>query len=112
MGLLNVARTFLTITLTGKSLFSASFLTWLQVKRMPLDFFHNVFLLDLAFEAAERTFKSFAILQMDFSHEKNSPPSGTSYCSLSLLITLPNGRSRFERRREGSPSLHFSFVSG
>lgn len=33
---------------------------------MPLDFLHNVFLLYLAFEAAQRTFKSFALLQMDF----------------------------------------------
>jgi hypothetical protein len=33
---------------------------------VPLDFFYDVFLLDFAFEAAQRTFKSFALLQMDF----------------------------------------------
>ncbi len=40
---------------------------------MPLDFFHNVFLLDLAFEPPQGTFKSLAILQMDFCQKIHHP---------------------------------------
>jgi hypothetical protein len=53
---------------------------------MPLDLLHNVLLLDLAFESAERTFQSFAILDVDFSHY-NSPPFSPSYYSVTRLST-------------------------
>lgn len=44
---------------------------------MPLDLLHNVFLLDLAFEATQRALQSLTILQMDFC-QIYSPPSGTN----------------------------------
>ena len=66
--LLNLAGTLLTIPFTSEGFFGAPLFTWLQVKRMPLDFLHNVLLLDLAFETTERTFESLSILYVDFSH--------------------------------------------
>jgi len=50
--LLYIARALLAIALTGKSLFRTALLSWLQVERMPLDFLHDVFLLNFAFETA------------------------------------------------------------
>jgi hypothetical protein len=37
---------------------------------VSLDLFHNVFLLNFAFEAAQRTLECFAVLQMDFCQLK------------------------------------------
>lgn len=66
--LFNLARTLFTIPFTSEGFFGTPLFTWLQVKRMPLNFFHNVLLLDFALEAAERTLKSFPVLYVDFSH--------------------------------------------
>ncbi len=64
--LFDFARTLFAVALTSKSFLGAPLLAWFQVERVPLDFLNNVLLLNLAFEAAQRTFKSFALLQMDF----------------------------------------------
>jgi len=64
--LLDIAWALLAVALACKSFLGAALLTWFQVERVPLDFFHDVFLLNLAFKAAQRTLKSFALLQMDF----------------------------------------------
>ncbi len=75
--LLEIAGPLLAVALAGESFFCAAFLSWLQVKRMPLDFFYDVFLLNFALEATQCTFKRLAILQMDFC-QLNSPPSGAA----------------------------------
>ena len=64
--LFDFARALFAIALACEGFFCAALLTWFQVERMTLDFFHYIFLLDFAFEAAQGTFKSFALLQMDF----------------------------------------------
>src|SRR5579863_4071964 len=64
--LLDIAWALLAIALACESFFGAALFTRFQVERMPLDLFYDIFLLDLAFEAAQRTFKSFSLLQMDF----------------------------------------------
>ena len=66
--LFNLPRTLLAIPFTSEGFFGASLLPWFQVEGMPFDLFHNVFLLDLAFKPAERTFESLPILYVDFSH--------------------------------------------
>ena len=64
--LFDIARALLAVALAGESFLRAAFFAWFQVERVSLDFFNDVFLLDLALEAAQGTFKSFAILEMDF----------------------------------------------
>ncbi len=76
--LFEISRALFAVALAGKGLFGATLFTRFQVKRVPLDFLNNVFLLNLAFEAAQRTFKSFTILQMDFGQLEISPPSGST----------------------------------
>ena len=73
--LLDLARALLPVAFPSKSFFRAPLFTWLQVKRMPLDFLHNVLLLDFALETPQSAFESFAFLYMDFSQLKCSPPS-------------------------------------
>jgi len=61
--LLYVARTLLAIAFTGEGFLGATLFTGLQIERMALDLFNNVFLLDLAFEAAKRALKGFTVLK-------------------------------------------------
>jgi hypothetical protein len=51
-----------TVSLASQRLFDALFLAGLQVKRMPLHFLDDVFLLYLAFEAAESIFQRLSLL--------------------------------------------------
>jgi hypothetical protein len=44
---------------------------------MPLDLFDDVFLLDLAFESAQRTFKRFAVLDQYFGQSELTPLTST-----------------------------------
>ncbi len=48
--------------------------TWLQVKRVALDLFNNVFLLNLALETAQRVLEGFTLLQSNFC-QTNTPPN-------------------------------------
>ena len=57
---------FFTIALASEGFFGPPLLTGLQVERVTLDLFDNVFLLHLALEPAERTFERFAVLHNDF----------------------------------------------
>ena len=66
MELFHFARALLAIALASQSFFRATLLTRLQVKRVPLDFFYDVFLLNFPLKTAQRTFKSFSLLQMNF----------------------------------------------
>jgi hypothetical protein len=61
--LLYVARTLLAIAFPGEGFLGASLFTGLQIERMALDLFNNIFLLDLAFEAAKRALKGFTVLK-------------------------------------------------
>ena len=61
--LLYIARTLLSIAFPGEGFLGATLFTGLQIKRMALDLFYNIFLLDLAFEAAKRTLKGFTVLK-------------------------------------------------
>jgi hypothetical protein len=66
-GLFYVGAAFLAIALASQRFFRAPFLTGLQVKRMPLDFLNDVFLLHLALKPAQRAFERFAVLHNYFS---------------------------------------------
>jgi hypothetical protein len=61
--LLNVARTLFAIAFPGEGFLGAALFTGLQIERMALDLFNNIFLLDLAFEAAKRALKGFTVLK-------------------------------------------------
>ena len=50
--LFDVSRALLSVSLAGQSFLGPALFTWFQVEGMPLDFFYNVFLLDLALETA------------------------------------------------------------
>ncbi len=68
--LFDVSRTLLAISLPSERFFRAPFFARLQVKRVPLDFLDNVFLLYLAFKPPQSAFERLAILQMDFCQLK------------------------------------------
>ena len=64
--LLDIAGALFAIALAGERFLGAALFTWLQVKRVSLDLFYDVLLLNFALETAKGTFESFAVLQMDF----------------------------------------------
>ncbi len=66
--LLRLSTEFLTVPLTRQGLLGPALVTRLQVERMLLDVLDDVFLLNLALEAAECTFDRLALLNLDFSH--------------------------------------------
>jgi hypothetical protein len=72
--LLDVARPLFAIPLSCKRFFLALFLAGFQVKRMPFDFFYDIFLLNLTLEASQSALQGFPILEMNF-RQMNSPPS-------------------------------------
>src|SRR5437868_950350 len=57
----------------GQRLLHALLFTRLQVIRVPLYLFDDVFRLHLAFEAAERIFQRLAFLHSNFSQSKTPP---------------------------------------
>ncbi len=62
-----LASTLLPIAFPRKGFLGAALFAWLQVKRMTLYLFDNVFLLYLPLEAAQSAFKSFPVLHEYFS---------------------------------------------
>jgi hypothetical protein len=68
--LLNFPAVLLPVSFTGQRLLGPELLTWLQVKRVPLDLFYNVLLLDFALEATKGVFQGFALLQLYFSQTR------------------------------------------
>jgi hypothetical protein len=72
--LLDFPSTLLPVPFPGKSCLDPFFLSRLQIERMPLDLFNDVFLLHLTFESPEGIFKSFALLESDF-RQINTPPN-------------------------------------
>lgn len=53
---------FLASTLYGQGLLEPPFFTRLQVVRMPLDLFNNIFLLYFSLESSQSTFQRLAVL--------------------------------------------------
>jgi hypothetical protein len=64
--LLYFATAFLPVSFTSQSLLDPQFLARLQIKRMALDFFDDVFLLHFPFEAPEGVFQGLTFLESDF----------------------------------------------
>lgn len=64
--LLNIARTFFAVPLASQRFFGPALFAGLEIERMTLDFFYDIFLLNLTFETAQSAFERFAVLQMDF----------------------------------------------
>jgi len=71
--LLDLPATFLPVSLAGKSGLNPFFFSRLQVERVALDLFDDVFLLHFPFEAAEGVFERFPLLEPYFSQLNNTP---------------------------------------
>ena len=71
--LFDFPATLFPVSLPGKSSLDPFFFSWLQVERMPLDLFNDVFLLHLPLEAAEGVFQRFPLLEPYFSQLNNTP---------------------------------------
>jgi hypothetical protein len=65
--LLNFPATFLPVSFACQRLLDPQFFARLQIERMALDLFDDVFLLHFAFEAPERVFQGFTVLESYFS---------------------------------------------
>jgi hypothetical protein len=63
----NFPPTLLPVPFTRQGLLDPQLLARLQIERMPLDLFDDVFLLHLAFEAPEGIFQGFTVLESYFS---------------------------------------------
>jgi len=66
--------TLFPVTLPGKSGFDPLFFARLQIERMPLDLFNDVFLLHFPLEASKGIFQCFALLKPYFC-QMNTPPN-------------------------------------
>ncbi len=64
----------LAIPFASQRFLHALLLTWLQIKRMTLDFLDNVFGLHLALKAPQGILKGFALLNSNLC-QKNTPPT-------------------------------------
>ena len=71
--LLRLPSELLAITLPRQCLFRTALVARLQIERVFLDVLDNVFLLNLALEAAECALDRLALLNLDFSHACNTP---------------------------------------
>ena len=72
-GLLLFFTRFFPAALACQSFFYTLLLAGLQIKRVALNLLNDVFLLHLAFEAAQRIFQRFALLQPDFRQSNYTP---------------------------------------
>jgi hypothetical protein len=75
--LFDIARTLFAVSFAGESFFGPALLSGFEVKRVALDFFDDIFLLNFSLETAQGALKRFTILQMDFC-QLISPPSTNS----------------------------------
>jgi hypothetical protein len=62
VSLFDFTSSFFTVTLPGQGLLDPLLFTWLQIKRVPFDFFDDVFLLHFSLEAAKGIFQCFTLL--------------------------------------------------
>jgi hypothetical protein len=78
---------FFAAALACQRFFNALLFARLQVERVTLHFLDNVFLLHLAFEAAQSVFEGFALLNSDFRQTLHTPKlvlfGPCSYCKVS-----------------------------
>jgi hypothetical protein len=70
--LLDLPAILLPVAFASQRLLGPQLLSRLQVKRVSLDLFNNVLLLDLTLEAPEGVFQRFALLKLYFSQTKNT----------------------------------------
>jgi hypothetical protein len=79
LALLNLAGSILLLAdlftgaLASQCGLDALLLTGLQVKRVALDLFNDVFLLHLALETAQSILKGFTLLQSNFRQSEHTP---------------------------------------
>jgi hypothetical protein len=69
---LKISASFLAIALSRQRFLNALLLARLQIKRVPLDLFNDVFLEDLALETLECALQALAFVNLNFS-QRNSP---------------------------------------
>ena len=65
---------FFAATLPSQRFFYTLLFARFQIKRMPFDFFNDVFLLHLAFKAPQGILEGFALLQSNF-RQRTTPPN-------------------------------------
>src|SRR5437868_15078236 len=85
----------LTVTLAGQGLFGALLLTWLQVKRVSLDFLNDVFLQNFALKPAQGALYRFALLRMDLCQTGTHLPCGKDV----IFISFYQGSARLTGSR-------------
>jgi len=100
MRLLSVTRPLFTVAFARQRFLGALLFTRFQVKRVPLYFLYDVFGLHLAFEAPQRTFQGFSILDVYFSQ--------SCFTYLSKLET----KSQDSRRVRASPEFSTDSAQG
>src|SRR5262245_24594908 len=71
--LLRLAPELLPVPLSSKRLLGPTLVSGFQIERVLLDVLDDVFLLDLALEAAECTFDGLAFLNLDLGHALQHP---------------------------------------
>jgi hypothetical protein len=71
--LFDLPATLLPVSLAGKSSLDPLFFSRLQIERVALDLFDDVFLLHFPFEASEGVFERFPLLESYFSQLNNTP---------------------------------------
>ena len=101
-GLLLFFTRFFPAALACQSFFYTLLLAGLQIKRVALNLLNDVFLLHLAFEAAQCIFQRLALLQSNFSQRNYTPRlvliGPDSYCKGSAYKSRVMYDSRPERR--------------
>jgi hypothetical protein len=70
--LFDFPATLLPVPFTSQCLLDPQFLAWLQIERMPLDLFDDVFLLHFPLEASKGVFQGFTFLEPYFSQTINT----------------------------------------
>jgi hypothetical protein len=72
--LFDLPATLFPVTLPGQSCLDALLFSGLEIERMPLDLFNDVFLLHFSLKAPERIFQCLAVLKSYF-RQINTPPN-------------------------------------
>ena len=89
--LFNFPATFLPVPFACQRLLDPQFLARLQIKRMALDLFNDVFLLHLSLEAPEGVFQGFTVLESYFCQSKNTSD---------LTLITPGRNQGIDTRKE------------
>jgi hypothetical protein len=93
LALFDFTPALLPVSFPGKSSLDPFLFTRLQIERMALDLFNDVFLLHFPFEPPEGVFQCFAVLESYF-RQINTPPNRiVSYLPISRPFRTRNRRS-------------------